>query len=136
MSVNDAQAYHTNQVHYLVTDIAYSDSSAVSLGWIPANAVVIEVGINVTTAFNAGTNDLIDIGYRNAGDATSDDVDEFATSVDVSAVGRKAVDTAINTAAETYFPEGAEIVATYSQTGAAATAGAAKVWITYLVENT
>ena len=134
MTVNSAQQYHTNQVHYLVADIDFSDTT-VSLGWIPAGAVVIECGVNVVTAFNAATNDLLDIGYRNAGDGTADDTDEFATAVDISAVGRKAVDSAINTAAETYFPEGAEIVAVYTQSGTAADAGAGKVWITYLVEG-
>lgn len=132
MSVFDGKAYHTDQVHYLVADIAYTDGT-VSLGWLPKEALVIDASINVTTAFNAGTNDLVDIGFRNAGDGTADDVDEFATDIDVSAVGRKATDASINTAGDTYFSDGAEIVASYAQTGTAATAGAGKVWVAYLV---
>ena len=132
MAITDGKAYHTDQVHYLVADITFADST-VSLGWLPKEALVIDASINVTTAFNAGTNDLVSIGFRNAGDGTSDDVDEFATTVDVSAVGRKATDAEINTAGDTYFPDGAEVVASYSQTGTAADAGAGKVWVAYLV---
>lgn len=132
MGIYDGQAYHTNQVHYLWADIAYSDGT-VSLGWLPKEALVVQVGINVTTAFNAASDNLVDIGFRNAGDGTSDDADEFATDIDVSGAGRLTGDTAIDTAGDTYFSDGAEIVASYAQTGTAASAGAGKVWVQYLV---
>jgi hypothetical protein len=135
MSVNDAQQYHTNQVHFLRKTVAYTDSSAVSLGWLPAGAVVIDGAAVVTTAFNAATTNTMDIGFRNAGDGTSDDTDEFMSAVAVGSVGQKAADD-LATAGDLLFPSGAEIVATYAQSGTAATAGSAVVWVAYIVDNT
>lgn len=134
MSVQDAKQYHTDQVHYLWADVTF-ESGTVSLGWIPPGAAVIGGAAVVTTAFDSGTSDLVDIGFRNAGDGTADDTDEFATDLDVSSVGAKALDE-IATAGNLYFPEGAEIVAVYASAGTAPTAGAARAYVTYVVDNT
>lgn len=134
MSVNDAQCYHTNQVHYVWASVAYTDSSAVSLGWIPKNATVTDAYMIVTTAFNAATTNTMDIGFRNAGDGTADDTDEFATAIAAGTAGKISED-AMATAGDLYFPEGAEMVATYAQSGTAATAGAARVVVEYVVDN-
>ena len=59
MTVNSAQAYHTNQVHYLRKAVAYTDDGAtLSLGWVPAEAAILRGGVVVTTAFNSGTSDV------------------------------------------------------------------------------
>lgn len=135
MSIYDGQQYHSNQTHFLRKTVAFSDTAAISLGWLPPGAVVTAAAATVTTAFNAATTNTMDIGFRNAGDGTADDVDEFASAVSVAAVGRVAADD-LATAGDLLFPEGAEIVATYAQTGAAATAGSAVVHVEYIVDNT
>lgn len=135
MSVLDGRQYHTDQVHYLRKAIAYTDNgTTVSLGWIPAGALVIEAGVNVDTAFNGGSTNTVDIGFRNAGDGTTADTDEFADGLALGTAGR-IIGTTINTAGDTYFPEGAEVVAPVIST-AGASAGSAIVWVQYLVDNT
>lgn len=136
MSVLSGQQYHTNQVHYLRASVVFGDDdTAVSLGWLPAGAVVIDGGVVVTTAFNAGTGNVLDLGFRNAGDGTADDADEFATDLALGTAGRIVAD-AMATAGDLEFPEGAEIIATPALTGTAATAGAGVAYVTYLVDNT
>lgn len=138
MTINSAKAYHTDQVHYLRTTVSQAASisgTAVSLGWIPAGAAVIDGGAVVFEAFDSGTSDVLDLGFRNAGDGTADDTDEFATDLAISAVGLKAADE-LATAGDLLFPEGAEIVATWTGAGTAATAGSAVVWVAYMADNT
>lgn len=136
MSVNDAQQYHTNQVHYLRKEFTFSNADAtLSLGWVPENAVIIDGGVMVATAFNSATSDTMDLGFRNAGDGTSDDADEYATLLDLTTAGVIAAD-ALATAADAHLPEGAEITLTYNSTGTAPTAGLGYAFVTYLVDNT
>lgn len=136
MTIESAQQYHTNQVHFLRAAITFSDDgSVVSLGWVPAEASILRGGVVVSTAFNAGTSNVLDIGFRNAGDGTSDDADEFATDLALGTEG--VIDTdAMATAGDAYFPEGAEITCSPALSGTAATAGAGQVWVEYIVDNT
>jgi len=135
MSVNDAQCYHTNQVHYLRKAVVFGDAdTTLSLGWVPDNAVVIDGGVVIDTVFNSATSDTLDIGFRNAGDGTSDDPNEFATLLDLTTAGRIVADE-MATAGDCTFPGGAEITATFNSTGTAATTGAAVAYVTYLVDN-
>lgn len=135
MSVNDAQQYHQNMVHFLSADVTFSDNGATtSLGWVPDGAAILRGGAVVTTAFNAGTSNTLNIGYRNAGDGTADDADEYASLIALGTAGVIAADD-MATAAEAYHPGGAEITCGVVLTGTAATAGAAKVWVEYIVEN-
>lgn len=135
MSVNDAQKYHTNQVHFLRTAVTFSNAGeTVSLGWVGAGTTISGGAATVSTAFDSGTSDTIDIGFRNAGDGTSDDPDSYATLLDVTSVGRKSVDE-LATSAGVYLAEGAEITATYTSTGAAPSAGSCVVTIHYEVDN-
>ena len=93
MSVNDAQQYHTNQVHYLFADVTFSDDgTTTSLGWVPAGASIVDAGANVTTAFDAGTTNTLNIGYRNGGNGESDDADEYASLIALGTAGIIAAD--------------------------------------------
>lgn len=105
--------------------IAFSNSSAVTIGTIPANAQIVDINIDVTTAFNAGTNDLISVGKSGSAAA-------FVADTDVSSAGRASVATTgvYSAWADTGSTEVA-VTATYTQTGTAATAGAARVTIVY-----
>ena len=105
--------------------IAFSNSSAVTIGTIPANAQIVDINIDVTTAFNAGTNDFISVGKSGSAAA-------FVANTDVSSAGRASVATtgAYSAWADTGSTEVA-VTATYTQSGTAATAGAARVTIVY-----
>lgn len=135
MSVETGRQYHTDQVHYLRKSFTFSNADeTLSLGWVPANASVIEGGVVVATAFNSGTSDTLDLGFRNAGDGTADDADEYATLLDLTTAGRIAAD-AMATAADAHLPEGAELTLTYNSTGTAPTAGQGYAFLTYIVDN-
>lgn len=136
MTVNTGQAFHTNQVHYLRKDITYSDTGTTSLGWLPKGSVVIRGGVVVSTAFNSGTSDLLDLGYRNSAESgVADDTDEWATDLSMAAAGVVVADEIDASVAELYFSAGGEAVAVYASAGTAPTAGAGHVWIEYLVLN-
>jgi hypothetical protein len=138
MSVESAQQYHTNQVHYLRKDFTFSDAgSTLSMGWLPAGAVIMGGGIVVSTVFNSGTSDVGDLGYRNSAESgTSDDVDEWMTDADLTAAGFITADEIDASVAELYFPNGAEAVVSYASTGTAPTTGAAHAYVMYIVDNT
>lgn len=136
MALTDGQQYHTNQVHYLRKAIAFSDgaTAVVSVGWLPPGAIVVGGGVVVDAAFNAGTANVLDIGFRNAGDGTAADDDEFATDLAIGSVGYKVMDETA-TAGDLWFPSGAEVTATLALSGTAATAGAGFVIVQYVVLN-
>ena len=135
MSTFDAQSYHTNQVHYLRKAVVFGDAGAtISLGWVPDNAIIIDGGVVIDTVFNSATSDTLDIGFREAGDGTADDPNEFATLLDLTTAGRIVADE-LATAGDCTFPNGAEITATFTSTGTAATTGAAVAYVTYLADN-
>jgi hypothetical protein len=135
MSIYDAQQFHTNQTHFLRKAIAYTDNgSTLSMGWVPPGAAVIGAGVNVYTAFNGNSSNVLDIGYRNGGNSETDDTDEYATDIALGTAGVIVADE-LATAAVNYFANGAEIVAVVVST-ASASAGAGIVWLEYTVANT
>ena len=72
--------YHTDQVHYLAKTITFAaDDLVVPIGTLPPNALVIEVGCCVTTAFSA--NSVLDIG-------TAADPDCYASAIVMTTAGR------------------------------------------------
>ena len=134
MTVDTGKQYHTDQVHFLRLAISYTDNgSTVSMGWIPAGATVIDGGVVVTTAFNGDTTNTLDLGFRNAGDGTADDTDEFATDLALGTAGRIVADE-LASAGNLNHPQGTEVVAVVTST-ASATAGAGVAYVTYLVNN-
>lgn len=127
--------YESTQTHYLRLALDHADSAGTySMGWLPYNASVIRGGVNVHEVFNAGTNNRLDIGYRNGGDGETDDTDEYATDLALGTAGVIVADE-MATAGVNHFPKGAEIVAVLDVTGTAATTGEAIVWVEYLVDN-
>lgn len=134
MSLNDAREYHTSQTHYLRKAITYADDgTTVSLGWVPDGAVIVDGGVNVSTAFDGDTTNTLDIGYRNGGNSETDDADEFASAIALGTAGSIVADD-MATAAVNTFPNGAEITASVTST-ASASAGAGVVWVLYLADN-
>ena len=111
------------QTGQISNTVAFSDSSAVNLDFLPPNAFVIDVKVAVLTAFDAGTTNQIDVG-------TSADPDHYANNVDVSSSGDASV-TLLNGGEISSTSEPTQLTATYAQTGTAATAGSARVIVTY-----
>lgn len=125
----NAREYQTHQVHYLRRAISWADGNATvyTLGVIPAGSTVIRGGVVVTTAFNSGTNNNLDIG-------TSADDDGFATNLSLATIGVIAADE-MATTNDAYVTSDTTIIATVDLTGTQATAGAGFAWVEYLVAD-
>ena len=91
-------------------EITFSDAAArVLIASVPAGAVILRAWVEVLTAFNAGTSNLLTLGYGATGASTADDfvatVDESQASV-ATATGPFAALTA-DTDVYVYFTPGA-----------------------------
>jgi hypothetical protein len=105
--------------------IAYTDSTAVTIGTIPANAQIINVNIDVTTAFNAASTNTLTVGKSGSAAA-------FVTATSVGSAGRASVaTTGVYSAWADVGSSEVPVTATYAQTGTAASAGVARVTIVY-----
>ena len=120
--MSQARKYHTQQVHYIDATLNF-DSGVITIGTVPSGSVILKPisGANVNVAFNAGTNNLIDIG------TTAND-DLYATNLAGGTIAFVPLDEAVTQvlAADTTF------TATYAQTGTAASAGSARIIIAYI----
>jgi len=105
--------------------IAYTNSSAVTIGTIPANAQIVNINIDVTTAFDAASTNTLTVGKSGSAAA-------FVASTSVGSAGRASVaTTGVYSAWADVGSSEVPVTVTYSQTGTAATAGAARVTIVY-----
>jgi hypothetical protein len=121
-----AREYHTAQVHYLSKEFTKADAGLVlTLGVRPGGSYVVRGGVVVTEAFNAGTNNRLDVG-------TSADDDGFATDLALGTVGVIVADE-MATTNDAYSATDQTISATVDVTGSAATTGAGFVWVEYIV---
>ena len=109
----------------VTTTIAYTNATAVTIATIPANAQIVDINIDVTTAFNAGTTNTVTVG-------TSASAAAYVTSTSVGAAGRASVaTTGVYSAWANTGSSDVSATITFSQTGTAASAGAARVTIVY-----
>ena len=109
----------------VTTTFAYTDSTAVAIATIPANSQIVDINIDVTTAFNAATTNTVTVGKTGTAAA-------FVTATSVGSAGRASVaTTGVYSAWADTGTSDTYATITYSQTGTAATAGAARVTIVY-----
>jgi len=109
----------------VTTTIAYTNSTAVTIATIPAGAQIIDINIDVTTAFNAASTNTVTVG-------TSSSAAAYVASTSVGSAGRISVaTTGVYSAWANTGTSDVVATITYSQTGTAATAGAARVTIVY-----
>jgi hypothetical protein len=123
-----ARKYHTQQLHYLRYDFAYNTSgigSGVSIGKIPANALIKDTQVSVQTAFNAATTNTVSVGSAAAGTQVVNA--QTVASVGSTTVAPASVGGLLSASADT------ELFVTYSQTGTAASAGVGSVVVSYTV---
>jgi len=116
-------------VQTITKDIAFSDvDTTVTVGVLPAGAVVLRAGAIVSTAFNSGSTDILDIG-------TSADSDGFATDISLATIGVIAADEMATTNDAGPYASDTTIVCVPAQTGTAASAGAARVYVEFIADN-
>jgi hypothetical protein len=120
-----ARVFASQQVHYFRRRIIFSETGTLTLGVIPAGAVVINAGVVVTTSFNAGTANTLDIG-------TSADTDGFATLLALGTVGRIVADE-MATSNDLYSTSEVTLQCVVTLTGTAATTGEGFVFVEYIV---
>ena len=101
---------------------------------IPSGATLIDCWVDIITAFNSGTSDVIDVGTKLCTTGT-EDVDALIDNQDISAAAGTRYELATG-AAEfgTTDPttEDTWVVITTTRTGTAATAGKVKVVVQYV----
>ncbi|MCA1298034.1 hypothetical protein [Stappia indica] len=130
-----ARQFSAQMVHYLRKTITASDDgSAVKVGVIPSGAVILQAmsGAAVVEVFNDTGTDLLDIGVSDATGGVAADDDLFATDLDISTLGFKALDESVGglrLSADT------TITATYAGLNSDATTGQAEVVICYVPDN-
>lgn len=102
------------------------DGSPVTLGELPAGAIVLDAWVNVTTAFDDSTASNLDIGFDG-------DVDALAVDEDVSATG--VIDVTFDGAGSRYLSAADTLVAQFDGTAGDATAGSCEVILTFVVAD-
>ena len=107
-----------------------ADGTTTTVATVPANSQIFQISVDVTTPFDAGTTNTVDLG-----DGTT--ANKYADALDVSSAAR-----VLATSDVSQIPNLIDIgtsdvtvVATYNQTGTAASAGAATVTVLYLQNN-
>ncbi len=111
--------------------LSYTDaSSAIDVCTLPANSQIIDIYVDVLTAFNSSGTDLLDIGK-------SGDADHFANDLDLSSAARLLGSSDVSQLAN-YDDIGTSQVtvqATYTQSVADASAGSARITVLYIPNN-
>lgn len=128
---SDARDFGRQVMHYLRRDISFdtpniSTDATIKVGTIPAGSVIHEAVVKVSTAFNAGTTNLINVGISSDADGIVDELDIDATAAEWQSSHR---------GSDLNFTSDTSIYVTYVQTGTAATAGAASIIIAYVPDN-
>lgn len=124
-----ARQFHTQQVHYLRKSITFADDGlTVTVGTIPAGSLILRPlsGVAVTTAFNAGSTNVLDIGP-----STDSGTDLWATDLSLTALAFVPLDEAVTNLVSV----DTVVQAAVDLTGTAATAGAAEIIICYIPDN-
>ena len=119
-----ARLYETQQIHFLRKDFTFADDGlTLTVGKLPAGSVILKSisGVHVSTVFNAGTTNVLDVG-------TEADGDLYGTDLALGTVGPVALDEAVSY----YVSSDTVITATVDLTGTAATTGVGQVVIAYI----
>lgn len=128
-----ARQNNMQMVHYLRFSVTYSDTgiaTGVSKQYLPAGAVIIGTDCFVTTTFNAQTTNVLTVGTNGTtanNMIASGDVDETTAALTQNV---KPTSTALGVIAADSL-----VWVKYTQTGTAATQGAATVVVKYVPNN-
>lgn len=122
----------SQNVHFLGRDVTYATvgigtADTVKVGRIPAGSFLCDCKVRITTAFNAATTNVLTVGQNATADTdivAAGELNEGVTGV-----------TVVLTGAALTFANDTDIYVRYTQTGTAATAGAATIIVTYIPPN-
>lgn len=126
-----ARRYQTSQEHYITAQVAYNTNgitTGVVIGTLPQNAIITRWVVHVTTAFNAATTNVLEVGMNAS---SYNDIAATASTV-AGTAGAKSGDVAASTARGRLAAD-TPVRAIYTQTGTAATTGAAEIVVFYVV---
>lgn len=120
--------YTTHQLHYLRKYFTKADAAlTLDMGYLPPGAAVVDGGINVIEAFNAGSNNRANLGV-------STDTDDFATLLALGTVGIIKMDETAT--CNDFYSTSAQLVqVNVDVTGTAATTGKAIAFVVYTVPD-
>lgn len=115
-----ARVDHIQTAYMIRKNFTFADGGkSYFLGYVPANSWLKRTtGLYVSTAFNSGTTNTVDIGT--AGSATA-----YASALASGSTGDKILSAAV------YIPVETAIFANFNNTGTAATTGVATVIVEY-----
>ena len=122
---------HTQQLPYFRKSVAFNTvdigtSGKVPLGTLPAGAIISGMLVKVTTAFNAATTNVLTVGTLSSPEAVLGPTDvnelEVDTTVSFSSYGYK-------------VDEATPLFVKYTQSGTAASAGAATIILFFVPDN-
>lgn len=130
MSTPSARNNGLQAAQFLRKRITFLNTSAVTVGKIPAGASVTGGGIHVITAFNDSGTDVIDVGYIGATTVAQ----AYASSLAASAVGYIALDELASTT-NIQGTVDHTVTAIYTGQNSNATAGVADVIVFYVCNN-
>lgn len=118
--------YETEQVMW--TRLNFDSPATVNIGGLPAGAVVVGAVVQTLTAFNAATTNNINIGFT---DPTATVANAYVAAQPIGPIGTVNLTMAPTTNVGLSRPT--TVTCAYSQTGGAATAGAAIVIVRFVV---
>lgn len=124
-----ARQFHTQQIHYLRKSITFADDgTTVTVGTIPAGSILVKPisGVAITTVFNAGSTNVLDVGP-----STDSGTDLWATDLALGTLGFVPIDEAVTNLVSV----DTIVQAAVDLTGTAATTGAAEIIIAYIPDN-
>lgn len=119
-----ARQLHSQQTHYFRKRVSYHDAgigTGVVFGTMPTGGMIITQNVRVSTAFNAGTTNAINVGTTAGG---------TQLFTDAATAGARSP-----TIANLSFASDTDLYVQYAQTGTAATAGVADIVIGYVPNN-
>lgn len=120
-------------VNYYRLTINYNDKDIGSgqfFGALPANAYILSIDADVTTAFNAGTTNVITLG------TTASNANEVvASGITAGTIGVYHLTSAAGLGLAVTSGVSPTLYAKYAQTGTAATAGSVTIVIAYVPNN-
>lgn len=131
MALKNPRSFHTQQIHYLRADVSFDTANiatGVIIGTLPSGAQVVDAVVNVTTAFNAATTNVLTAGTVGAS------YDNIVGAADVTEGTTGGYRAAILTAGRQVAAD-TDVYARYTQTGTAATTGKATIVIAFAVNN-
>lgn len=126
-----ARVHATQQVSYFRAVVNFNDAGIATgrqFGTLPANAYIVNVQVEIVTAFNAVTTNVLTFGTTTAATQLVSAADTDETATGVTSVSR-GLGRSLTASGDT------ALYAKYTQTGTAATAGKAIIVITYLSDN-